>query len=153
MSARELEVAARFRADSTLMAILLGKVWSYSQLGTEGITSPVTTPAAYASGLLKPCCVVKENATLPSNHIRDQAAKVADTSTRLECWLYQYIESGAITAARLRIYQLLEGERLNGTAPLTWIFELAITPEPTMAKVMMAHTDFQIVALRKAVVA
>lgn len=150
MSARELEVAALFRADATLLSILTGKVWARSQLGTEGITSPTTTPAAYSAGKLLPCCVVKARGDVDDARIFDEAERVVAESVVIECWLYEYITSAAIEAAKTRIFTLLQGHRLAGAWPAERVFTLAVTPSPEMVGVQMTRVDYQIRSLRKA---
>lgn len=150
MATLESAVATRLRADTTLMAILLGKVWEWGSLGTEGITSAKTTAAAYAAGLLQPCAIIKQRALVPTNQIRDLKEKVADANQVLEVWLYERITSGAIEAAMDRVYALLEGYAFTGKWPAAWSFTLPVMPAPEFVGVKVGRIDFTIMSIRKA---
>lgn len=152
MASRESQVAARLRADGTLMGILLGKVWESEKLGTEGVTSATTTPAAYASGKLLPCCVVKQRGEVDDPRLYDEKEQVVGETLVVECWLYERVSSVAIQAAKDRIYTLLQSHRLPAAYPAMRVFTLPVMPSPEMLTVKVARVDYMVRSVRRAIV-
>lgn len=148
MATLENAVAARLRADTTLMAILTGKIWEWSLLGTEGTTSPKTTPDLYDAGLLKPYCVVKAGGEVDDPRIVDEGEQVIAETVKVECWLYERVSSAAITAAKDRIFILLQGKAFPGTLGPKRVFTLTTMPDPQRTGVMLSHVDYQISLIR-----
>lgn len=153
MADREAQVAARFRADTALMAILLGKVWEYGKLGTEGITNPTTTPAVYSGGKLLPCCVIRQGSETDDPTIVDEGEQVVGEFVVARCWLYERITTVAIEAAKNRIYTLLQGYGLPGAWKAKRVFTMETTPAPEMVGVNVSRVDYQIRTVRRPVAA
>lgn len=149
MATLEAMVATRLRADTTLMAILLGGVYAIQDLPTAGITDPKQTPGVYAAGLLKPTGLVRERGEVDDPRIFDELEQVVAESIVVEVWLYQRIASDAITAAKGRIYTLLQGYKFTRAWPASRVFTLATMSAPEFTGVKVGRVDYQIRSLRK----
>jgi hypothetical protein len=113
--AREDDFAARMEADTTLMAILTGKVWASGEVGLEGITRDAAPTAFDASGWLKPCALVRQRGNVPTFDVVDYDAQVTSARQIVEIWLYQDSGYAAIDAAMARLYTLFQGHIMAGT--------------------------------------
>jgi hypothetical protein len=149
---RESQIAAILRADATLMALLPGRVWEHGKLGVEGLTDPVTTPAAYSGGKLQPAALVRQRAKVPTGDLQSIASQRTSTSQAVEVWVYSSA-SATIEAVLNRIYVLLMGKRLAAAFSATWIGGgPGVMPAPEMASgIKTNHEDYRIVFIRRAV--
>ena len=118
---READFYAVLNADATLLATLTGGVWKREAVGVEGLTRQ-TTAAAFdsTSGYLKPCALIAERATVPDGVVKDLMAQKASTRTVVEVYLYADAGAGytALDTAAARIYVLLQGRQLTGSAEI-----------------------------------
>lgn len=148
---RESEVAARLRADSTLMGLLTGGIYEASALGDAGITDPTTTPGAYSGGLLKPSAIVRQRMLVPFGSLRDLAEQVSGASQVVEVYVYQRGGTDTIESALGRIYALLQGHVFDGAYPAMWSNEIGPMSAPELSgDVRMARTEYQIISVRVA---
>lgn len=98
-------------SDAGLAALLTGGIYSYEQIGRNGI-SRVTTPDAYAAdGFLKPCAIVKGGDARATGAIRDDAPGMRQM---VEVYLYDDGDRGygTITQARDLAAALLDWQWL-----------------------------------------
>lgn len=111
---RENDFATRMIADTTLIAILTGGVYQSGLVGLEGITRE-TTPAAFSSGYLRPCALVKQRGNVFTGEVEDYTDLSAAARQVVEVWLYEDRGYTAIDAAAARIYALFQGYQFGGT--------------------------------------
>lgn len=119
----EAQVADLLRADTTLMALLTGGVYTDEEVGVEGLRRGDDSPtedAFDAQGILKPSAIVREGNESGYANIRDQAEQIVAVNVPVDIFLYQSRDKDTILAAKKRIYRLLEGKRLQATYPLMW---------------------------------
>ena len=141
---RESEVAAILNADATLLAILTGGVFVAGVLGPEGITCE-TAPAAFSSGFLLPCALVKQRARVTTGEIVIYDARVESARQMVEIWLFQDRGYTAIDAAAARIRTLLFGVQLSGSYELRPAQLLDRLRDPgALNLASMARYDWQI---------
>jgi hypothetical protein len=119
---READFALRMATDATLMAILLGGVWTPSGYilppaivvghiaGLEGISRDAT-PAAFSGGYLLPTSLVKQRANVPTGDIEDYNDLTTSARQIVEIWLYCDQASGytPLDLAAARLYVLFQG--------------------------------------------
>lgn len=113
-------VKAILEADATLLAAATGGIYDLTETGAEGINR-TTVPAAFDSNLIiKPCILVKLRSSIPDSQVVDNANQLMSFRDMVECWLYQFGAYDQITAMSSRIYALLSGKHLTGTALVMW---------------------------------
>lgn len=120
---READFATRMLADATLTAILTGGVFKTETVGLEGVTRE-TTPAAFSSGYLLPCALVRQRALIPDGIVEDDIEQ--DTSVRqvVEIWLYEDRGFTSIDSAANRLFVLFQGYQFSDAFPVklvNWI--------------------------------
>lgn len=105
---RESDFKTVLSADFALGLILTGGIYAFEDVGVEGI-SRETTPDAFSSGYLLPCCLIKQRAETIGNEVVDFDTLLMDTTQVVELWLYEDRGYSAIDAAKLRLMGLLNG--------------------------------------------
>lgn len=121
---KEAEVATILKADSELMAILTGGVYTDGELGIEGVRRGADSPtdAAFdAQGVLLPIAVVREGTEMAYAAIRDVPEQVIGITQPIEIYFYQSRDKDQILLAKQRVYELLEGVRAGASYPLMWM--------------------------------
>lgn len=107
----------RMVADSTLMAILGGGVFTAGTVGDLGVTRE-TTPAAFdTSGYLKPSALVRQRGNVPDGNVRDGMAQVTSAIQVVEIYMYQDSGYDQIDLALARLYDLFEGYQFANSFP------------------------------------
>lgn len=114
---RESDFATRMLADATLVAILTGGVFKSETTGVEGITRE-TTPAAFSSGYLLPCALVRQRALVPDGAVLDPIEQDTSFTQQVEVWIYADSGAGytAIDSARDRLFTLFQGYQFSDSA-------------------------------------
>lgn len=112
---KESEFATRMTADSTLMAILTGGVYTSGGVGRLGITRESVPGAFDTGGYLRPCALVRQRALVPDGNVRDGMAQVASAVQTVEVWLYQDTGYDQIDLAQARVYALFQGYQFSDT--------------------------------------
>ena len=139
-------------ADATLMAVLTGGIYDFLETRKLGINS-VTTPSAFASGVLKPTALLKGDSETPFGGIADPNAQYITVSQLVSVWLYNDGDAGyaALATARDRIYALLQNSRVVGAFEirLANIIEGVSVPELDYAALIRA--DYQVFGRRKVI--
>jgi len=102
------DIKAVLEADSALMDILVGGVYTDDETDRNGI-GRTTTPAAYGtSGFLQPCAYVKERAQIGNWGGAYGNSGYTGTRQIIEVWLYEDTAYTAIETAREQVIQLLQ---------------------------------------------
>lgn len=145
---RESDFASRMTADATLMAILTGGVFKTETVGVEGI-SRETTPAAFSSGYLLPCALVRQRAIVPDGIVEDDMEQ--DTSVRqvVELWLYEDRGYTSIDAAASRLFTLFQGWQFSDAFPVKLINQIErMRDMGALNNASLARLDFEIFSVR-----
>lgn len=102
-------------ADATLLALATGGIWDWDETGRMGINrSNSATSAAFTSGIIKPCLLLKLRTSVPFGGIADDASRVVSTREMLEVWAYQDNGYSTIKSMLSRVFVLLQGQQLGG---------------------------------------
>ena len=102
-------------ADATLSALATGGVWDWDETGRMGINrSNTLTTAAFTSGIIKPCLLLKLASSVPFGEIADDSAQLVSVREMLEVWAYQHTGYSTIKSMLDRAYTLLQGKQLGG---------------------------------------
>lgn len=145
---READFSTRMTADATLMAILTGGVFKTETIGVEGITRE-TTPAAFSSGYLLPCALVRQRALVPDGIVEDDIEQ--DTSVRqvVEVWLYEDRGYTSIDAAASRIFVLFQGYQFSDAFPVKLINQIERQRDMgALNNASLARLDFEIFSVK-----
>lgn len=117
----ETDFETRMEADTTLMAILTGGVYTAGALGRLGINR-TDTPAAFdGNGYLLPCALVRERPLVPDLQVNDFLEQIASATQVVEIYVYQDTGYGSIDSALARLFTLFFGYNFTRTFPLEWI--------------------------------
>jgi hypothetical protein len=145
----EDDIKTALAADVTLAAILTGGFFTYDDTGRLGLSLDGTPTAFAATGLLKPCCVVKQRTTTPDGRLADEGLQEMSYVAVVEIWLYNDGDS-AITAlenASNRIYTLLQDSRVTGSK-VRWIFSMENERAPELDGANLWRDDYEVIAIR-----
>jgi hypothetical protein len=121
---KEQDLANLLLADSTLMALLTGGVYTDEELGIQGMRRGDDSPtenAFDADGVLKPCAVVRQGAETAYGGIRSVKDQITGMTQPIEVYFYEDRGRDVIIAAKQRAYELLENRRLPASYPLIWV--------------------------------
>jgi hypothetical protein len=132
-------------ADTTLMAILTGGVWTKEATGVEGITRETAGTAFDTNGYLKPCALVRERDLVPDGVVRDLLAQVASATQTVEIYVYADAGAGysAIQSAKARLYHLFEGYQFADSFEVMWSNSLGNLRElGALKNAAMSRIDF-----------
>lgn len=143
-------VANRLEADATLMAILTGGVYPFSETGVNGI-SPASTPGAYEDGFLQPTVLVRTRTDLPWGDVHDVGTPTTSYRAVVEVYVYDEGDQSetAIEAAWLRVIALLHEKFVSGAGKLKNINNLKDLRDPEMNNAICNRADFQVVLVRR----
>jgi hypothetical protein len=145
---READFATRMTGDATLMLILTGGVFKTETVGVEGITRE-TTPAAFSSGYLLPCALVRQRAIVPDGIVEDDIEQ--DTSVRqvVEIWLYEDRGYTSIDAAASRLFVLFQGWQPSDAFPVKLINQIErMRDEGALKGASLGRLDFETFSIR-----
>lgn len=102
-------------ADGTLTTLATGGIWDWDETGRMGINrSNTLTSAAFTSGIIKPCLLLKLASSVPFGDIADDSAHITGARDMLEVWAYQHAGYATIKSMLARVYTLIQGQRLGG---------------------------------------
>ena len=100
-----------------LVLLATGGIWDWDETGRMGINrSNTLTAAAWTSGIIKPCLLLKLASSVPFGDIADDPNKLVSVREMLEVWAYQDAGYATIKSMLDRAYTLLQGEKLGGFA-------------------------------------
>lgn len=135
-------------ADATLLALATGGIWDWDETGRMGINrSNATTAAAFTSGIIKPCLLLKLRSSVPFGEIADDPAQLVSARDMLEVWAYQDGGYSTIKSMLARVYTLLQGKQLGGFA-CRWAMDIQPTRDIEM-DANVERADYAVVYLRR----
>jgi len=136
------------KSDATLVALLTGGIYSFSDdAKTNGINRN-DTPGAYGTSGLKPCAVVKCPQERIWGGIND--GKVHSRSARCEIYLYddgKRKRDDAIEAAKTRLEAIFDAE-FHTTIGHSRLLGYVEGRDIEMLNALFSRADFQIVGVR-----
>lgn len=145
MTATLANAKAILEADSTLLALATGGVWDWDETGRMGINRN-NTAAAFTSGIIKPCILLKLRTSVPFGGVADDSLKVVSAREMLEVWAYQDNGYSTIKSMLDRVYADLQGQPLGG-----YVCRWALSIQPTRDMAMDANverSDFEVIVMR-----
>ena len=149
----ELEVAEILRADATMMAILLGGVYTEEEIGVEGIRRGEDSPTALAfddRGVLLPCAVVRHHSPFPVDGVVDEAEGIMSVRQITSIFYYQFRGHAIVDSAKDRGYSILQGTKLENTNKLVFLFETDAIPDMgPVANSTVLRQDWDAVYVRR----
>lgn len=102
-------------ADGTLTALATGGIYDWDETGRMGINrSNSATSAAFTSGIIKPCLLLKLRTSVPFGGIADDPGQIVTARDMLEVWAYQDNAYSTIKSMLARVYVLLQGKQVGG---------------------------------------
>lgn len=116
--------------DSELMDILLGGVYTYEEIGVEGVRRDVGSPtenAFDADGVLLPIAVIHEGQEVPYGNVR--GTDFTALSKTIIIHLSQFRGHDQIDLAAARIKLILDQKRLGKSFPIWHIFTSPPIPD------------------------
>jgi hypothetical protein len=136
-------IRTRLAADVPLMALLTGGIYNYEALKRNGIKGET---AAWNSGLMKPCCVVKPRPHVPFGDIKDAATQFSTSRQVIELWLYNDGDAGYTTlrSAQALIYASLHLRRVVGAFQLRFTGDLA-APDPLLNDAATLRLEYTVI--------
>jgi len=150
---REEQVAELLLADTTLLGILPGGIYTYQEVGVEGIRRGDGSPTAQAfdsEGRLLPCAWVIQRGLVPDEQFWDLEEKMVSTQQIVQIFFYEFRGHAAIEAAKQRSYVVLQGETIAQAYPLQWDFETGFFPDVgPVANSTTLRQDWRINSIRK----
>lgn len=148
---READFKARMIADTTLMAILDGGVFTSEDVGRDGITRTSAPDAFDANGFLQPAALVKQRGNVPDNQVVDQMAQIRSATQVIEIYLYQDSGYDQVDLARARLYVLFEGYAFSNTFPAEWVNTIdRQQDEGALSGASLARIDFLVADIQGA---
>lgn len=145
-------IVTLFEADTGaggVATLLTGGIYTYDETGRLGVNRD-NTPSAFntTTGLLKPCCVVKDRAQIPDS-VSDDATQQSGYRQIVELWFYDDGDAGyaTINSAMLRAYRLLHGQHVT-YAQVHWAGDIPEQRDEDLDKACMARSDYEIRALK-----
>jgi hypothetical protein len=140
-------VEAVLAADVTLTTALTGGVHSYQDTKRLGL-SKTTVPTAYdASGVIKPCALVKQRSRVPTSAIKDAPSQKTSEAAIIEIWLYSDGNTTPPETAANRVYVLLH-EQYVSAGRLKWVNTIEDFRDPAMDYANVIRLDFEYVGMR-----
>ena len=114
---RESDIYTILNASAPLLVVLSGGLYKAEDVGVEGI-SRETTPAAFTSGFLKPCALIRQRGESVTNDAVEFDELLISTNQVVEVWLYEDRGYTNLDAARVLIMGLLNGAILTNSFEL-----------------------------------
>lgn len=151
---RETEFKEIMVADTILMSILTGNVYTMEEVGVEGIRRGDESPTNAAfdpdTGTLLPCAVVVERNMMPYGGLRDPKEKVMGVSEDVTIYFYEFRGHAEIAAAKNRAFVLFEGQRVGVSFEVMFVNETDFFSDmgPVKNSTVMVQT-WQVISIRK----
>lgn len=134
-------------ADATLVALATGGIWDWDETGRMGINrTNSATSAAYTSGIIKPCLLLKLRSSVPFGGIADDPAQLVSARDMLEVWAYSDNGYSTIKSMLDRVYTLLQGKQLGGFV-CRWALDVQ-PPRDIEMDANVERSDYAVVYLR-----
>lgn len=145
MSTTLASAKAILEADSTLLALATGGVYDFDETGRMGINR-TNTAAAFTSGIIKPCLLLKLRTSVAYGDIADDASQKTGARDMLEVWAYQDNGYSTIKSMLDRVYVLLQGKRVGGVS-CRWALNVQ-PPRDIEMDANVERADYAVVYLR-----
>ena len=130
-----------------LLLLATGGIWDWDETGRMGINrSNTLTTAAFTSGIIKPCIMLKLRSSVPFGDIADDPAQIVSARDMLEVWAYQHAGYSTIKSMLARVYTLLQGKQLGG-----FVCRWAMSVEPlrdTDMDASVQRDDYSVIWLK-----
>ena len=137
-----------FEADAPLMALLTGGVYTFAELGLQGLvaSNPVCADAFSTQNgmsIIQPCMVIRTRTDVPTytRHDADQQETSHDGS--ISFWLYQYDDFGSIDAAADLVYGLIHTRVFSGLGLVLRVNALLNQIAPEFENTSLRREDYQ----------
>jgi len=96
------------KADATIVAALTGGIYEYeADTQSNGLSEGMTPTSPYLEGVLRPCCLIKGRAELPTGDLDDPDGNWLSVRQVVELWFYDAGAFTTIRTARDRAYVVL----------------------------------------------
>lgn len=123
---RESDFKTLLDTDLLLGLALTGGIYVSEDVGVEGI-SRETTPAAFSSGFLLPCALIKQRGEFFTQDVVEYDSFLFSSTQVVEIWLYEERDYSAIDVAKIRIMVVLNGHQFTDAVSGTFEPELVNT--------------------------
>lgn len=133
-------------ADSTLMALLTGGVYSWDVVGRNGINATDAPNAYDADAYLKPVGIVRQRTETPWGGGADHAQQWRTMRTMIEVYLYADGSNGfsVLQAPMLRALKLLDEQFVANAGWLKQVYRYD-DRDDTMSNSIFIRLDMQVV--------
>ncbi len=130
--------------------LLTGGIYTFDETGRLGVNRD-STPSAFdgASGLLKPCCVVKDRAQIPDGGVNDDGTQATSYAQIVELWFYNDGDAGytVIEQAVDRVYTLFHGKKVS-FAQVHWAGNVNDQRDRDLDYAALSRSDFEVRAIQ-----
>lgn len=116
---REEQFQERMIADTDLMLILTGGVYTVGELGRDGISRDTAPDAFGEDGYLLPCAIVKQRDMVTDEQVIALTAKSGQQV--VEIYIYEDHAFVNIDAALSRLFVLFNQHILENAFPAEWV--------------------------------
>jgi hypothetical protein len=141
---------AILEADVTLLAAATGGIFDFDETGRLGL-SRTTTPTAFdATGIIKPCVLLKLRSSTPDFQLADDPTQYVSVREMLEAWFFSDNSYAAIETMRNRTYILLHGKQLAGTFVVRWAGDVRIPIRDMDLDSFVERSDYLAIVKRSA---
>ena len=123
---RESDIKTLLDTDLLLSLTLTGGIYISEDVGVEGI-SRETTPAAFSSGFLLPCALIKQRGEFFTQDVVEYDSFLFSATQVVEIWLYEERDYSAIELAKVRIMVMMNGHQFTDIISGTFEPELVNT--------------------------
>lgn len=98
-----------------IVALATGGIYDWDETGRMGINrTNAATSAAFVSGIIRPCLLLKLRTSVPFGDIADDPAQIVTARDMLEVWAYMDNGYSTIKSMLSRVFVLLQGKQLGG---------------------------------------
>lgn len=146
----EDNITAQLKTNANLVSIVTGGIYTYAEVGRNGL-SPSRTPTAYDStGALLPTILVRVPHKQEFFGVRDVAKQVK--SFRLIAEIFFYIDGNSAVSTFTTMYnevtKTLDDRFLNNVGRMRELRQVGYDYDPDMNNALFLRTDYQIAYIR-----
>lgn len=131
-------------ADGTLAALLTGGVYAWEETKRLGL-SVTNTPTAFSSGVLQPCAIVRDRATVAQG-LRDEIGGYATARTVCEVWIYSdgNTDGTTIRSAQARARALLSNKQIADSFQVSWVSGTNPERDPALNEALYVRDEYAV---------